>query len=41
MEGGEGTHVSVYVHLMSGEIDDFLAWPFKGKIHFAATESSG
>ena len=33
-EGGEGTHVSVYVHLMSGEYDDFLSWPFRGKIHF-------
>ena len=31
-EEGEGTHVSVYVHLMSGEYDDLLGWPFRGKI---------
>ena len=27
---GRGTHVSVYVHLMQGEYDDLLSWPFKG-----------
>ena len=26
---GDGTHVSVYVHLMKGENDDILTWPFK------------
>ena len=26
---GEGTHVSVYIHLMKGENDDILTWPFK------------
>ena len=26
---GEGTHVSVYVHLMKGEYDHMLTWPFK------------
>ena len=29
---GEGTHVSVYVHLMQGELDDQLQWPFRGDI---------
>ena len=27
-----GTHVSVYVHLMGGEHDDWLQWPFCGNI---------
>ena len=29
---GDGTHVSVYVHLMRGEHDDRLVWPFRGDI---------
>ena len=29
---GEGTHMSVYVHLMQGDNDDILKWPFKGTI---------
>ena len=28
----KGTHVSVYVHLMRGEYDDQLKWPFRGDI---------
>eukprot|EP00731_Ephydatia_muelleri_P021547 Em0014g138a len=28
----KGTHFSVYVHLMSGEYDDFLVWPFQGSV---------
>ena len=31
-ESGAGTHVSVGVHLMQGEYDDNLVWPFKGAI---------
>ena len=27
-----GTHVSVYVHLMRGEYDSRLVWPFRGDI---------
>ena len=29
---GAGTHVSVSVHLMRGEHDDWLVWPFRGDI---------
>ena len=29
---GTGTHVSVGVHLMRGEYDDNLAWPFRGDV---------
>lgn len=28
----KGTHFSVYVHLMSGEYDDLLVWPFQGVV---------
>ena len=29
---GKGTHVSIYVHLMRGDHDDHLKWPFRGDI---------
>ena len=29
---GKGTHVSIYAHLMKGEHDDQLQWPFEGEI---------
>ena len=29
---GKGTHISVFVHFMRGEFDDFLQWPFRGTI---------
>ena len=29
---GKGTHVGVGVHMMQGEYDDNLKWPFKGKV---------
>ena len=29
---GSGTHVSVIIHLMRGEYDDHLLWPFRGEI---------
>ena len=29
---GESTHVSVFVHLMCGENDDHLPWPFTGRV---------
>ena len=31
---GRGTHVSVYVHLMKGENDASLQWPFNGDVYF-------
>ena len=31
-ENGRGTHVSLYVHLMSGNHDDKLPWPFRGEV---------
>ncbi len=29
---GEGTHVSCYIHLMRGEFDCHLKWPFQGDV---------
>ena len=29
---GRGTHVSVFAHLMKGEFDDLLKWPFCGEL---------
>jgi len=29
---GKGTHISVYIHLMRGEYDEFLQWPFHGDV---------
>ena len=29
---GEGTHVSVYAHVMKGDNDDSLTWPFTGSV---------
>ena len=29
---GAGTRVSVYVHLMRGEYDRWLVWPFRGDV---------
>ena len=32
IDKGKGTHVSVFVHLMRGEFDDQLKWPFRGNV---------
>jgi len=29
---GKGTHLSVFIHLMCGEYDEFLQWPFRGEV---------
>ena len=29
---GRGTHLSVHIHLMRGEFDSYLMWPFRGTI---------
>ena len=31
-EDGKNTHVSVFAHMMKGEFDSHLQWPFKGEI---------
>lgn len=30
-ESGEGSHLSVFIHMMKGPNDRILMWPFKGK----------
>ena len=32
IDGGQRTHVSLYVHLMTGEYDEWHEWPFQGQI---------
>ncbi|XP_076803008.1 TNF receptor-associated factor 6-like [Clavelina lepadiformis] len=32
VENAQGTHLSLFVHIMKGEYDDFLTWPFYGTI---------
>ena len=34
-DDGKGTHVSVLVHLMRGEFDDHLKWPFQSSVTVA------
>ena len=29
---GQGTHLSLYVHLMAGKNDDLFSWPFQGEV---------
>ena len=31
-DDGEGTHISVYIYLMSGEFDNQLKWPFRERV---------
>ena len=38
---GKGSHTSVYVHLMKGEFDDALVWPFRGVIKYQLLDQSG
>ena len=33
-EDGENTHLSVFIHVMKGEYDAILPWPFKKKVKF-------
>ena len=38
---GKGTHLGVTVHLMRGEFDDHLKWPFRGDITFVLLDQDG
>ena len=39
--GGKGTHVSIYTHLMKGQFDDHLKWPFRGEITIQIVNQDG
>ena len=32
VDGGNGSHISVFIHFMRGDFDDIVEWPFKGRI---------
>ena len=38
---GEGTHVSIFTLMMHGPFDDYLKWPFKGKITIQLVNQAG
>ncbi len=40
VDSGASTHVSMFVHLMQGDFDPILAWPFPGKIILTAIDQS-
>ena len=41
LNGGLGSHVALYVHMMQGEYDDRLQWPFTGVITLSILDRSG
>ena len=41
VDSGWGSHVAVFVHLMNGEYDDLLDWPFPGIITLSVLDQSG
>jgi len=40
VDSGASTHISMFIHLMQGEFDNFLPWPFPGKITLMAVDQS-
>ena len=38
---GEGTHISIYTHLVKGLYDDHLKWPFRGIITIQIVNQAG
>ena len=40
VDSGASTHVSMFIHLMQGEFDSILQWPFPGKIKLMAVDQS-
>ena len=40
-KSGVGTHVALYVHMMQGECDNRLVWPFTGVITLSILDQSG
>eukprot|EP00794_Sanderia_malayensis_P018046 gene18046-19855_t len=40
VDSGSSTHVSMFVHLMQGDFDSILSWPFPGKIILTAVDQS-
>ena len=40
VNGGIGTHVSIFVHMIQGKCDNRLAWPFTGVITLSILDQS-
>lgn len=38
---GRGRYVAIFVHVMKGEHDDFLSWPYSGRITLSVLDRSG
>jgi uncharacterized coiled-coil protein SlyX len=36
----KGTYLSIFMHLMQGEYDDYLDWPFSGKIYLRVMDQN-
>ena len=41
VDNGMGEYVAIFVHLMEGEHDDLLQWPFTGTITLSILDRSG
>ena len=41
VDSGRGRYVAIFVHLMEGEHDDFLQWPFTGTITLSILDRNG
>ena len=40
MDSGVGKHVALFVHMMQGDYDSILEWPFTGKIALSILDQS-
>lgn len=38
---GRSRYVAIFVHVMEGEHDDFLSWPYSGRITLSVLDRSG
>lgn len=40
VDDGVGQHMALFIHLMQGDHDDFLAWPFAKKFRLSILDQS-
>ena len=40
VDDGVGKHIALFVHLMQGDYDDFLEWPFAKKFRLSIMDQS-
>ena len=38
---GRGRYVAIFVHMIEGEHDDFLTWPYAGRITLSVLDRNG